>query len=307
MALLAERAAHDRLRGLREIDRLIDAQQLLERGASRGIGAVVRESVQAERTAGRDHQGLRRRTGDEQVVATGRDHRRYARVDVERGQLRPTAGRPIRCSTTRYSRSTPATDAADRCAKTGSPASPWSSTDTVPWSAAAPACRRSPRRRDCRTPTATAGPAAPDAARRAAQPPATANGNSCDLRQREITARLRVIRVARRVQRHDRVVGVVAAVQEYAHQCLVVARRGGMGGEDAELTQGRGTRERTGVLQKASTFHISAPLGIARKSGSDNWPRAPRRADRSKLAATELAAARMMLLASLGRLPCISV
>ena len=76
-----------------------------------------------------------------------------------------TAVRPIRCSTTMYSRLTPATDAAGRCAKKGFPALPWPSTNTVPWSAAARAYRRSPPRRDCPTPRATAGRAAPDAAR----------------------------------------------------------------------------------------------------------------------------------------------
>src|SRR5208282_6572071 len=82
------------------------------------------------------------------------------------------------------------------------------------------------------------------------------------LRQREITARLRIIGVAGAVQRHERVVGVVATVQEYAYQRLVIARRRGVRREGTELTHGCSAHERTGMLNKASTFHITAPLDI---------------------------------------------
>ena len=80
-----------------------------------------------------------------------------------------------------------------------------------------------------------------------------------------------------------------------------------MGGEDTKLTQGRGASERTGVLQKVATFHISAPLDTARRSRSDTLAARAAASGSGELAAAASAAAWMMLLASFGRLPCISV
>jgi len=85
------------------------------------------------------------------------------------------------------------------------------------------------------------------------------------LRQRYGAALLRVVGVARRIDRHHHVVGVVASVEKYAYQGLVIRGRGGPRREGPQLCQRSGAGEGAGVSQETAALHVSAPLGIGRK------------------------------------------
>src|ERR1700692_3277650 len=95
---------------------------------------------------------------------------------------------------------------------------------------------------------------------------ADGQGQQLLLGERNRAAQFRVIGVPRGIDRYDHVVAVVAAVEKYAGQSLVVVGGRSARGKCTELAESCRRGECAGAGQETAAVHVSAPLGIVRMS-----------------------------------------